>query len=121
LRLRRKDPVFAAQDSNALDGAVLGPEAFLLRFFGAEGDDRLLVVNLGPDLSLASMAEPLLAPPEGRQWQPIWSSEHPDYGGSGIAVDISARWRVQGHSAMVLAPSAGTATSEVMRRVRSGG
>jgi maltooligosyltrehalose trehalohydrolase len=121
LRLRREDPVFAAQDSNALDGAVLGTEVFLLRFFGAEGDDRLLVVNLGLDLSIASMAEPLLAPPEGRHWQPIWSSEHPDYGGSGVAVDIAGRWRIQGHSAMVMAPSAGTATQDLARRGRSRG
>jgi maltooligosyltrehalose trehalohydrolase len=102
LKLRREDPVFAAQAAGGIDGAVIGPEAFVLRYFGDSGNDRLLVINLGLDLTLASMAEPLLAPPVGRAWKLLWSSEHPDYGGSGIAVDTSVRWRVQGHAAMVM-------------------
>ncbi len=36
LRLRREDAVFNAQEPRALDGAVLGPEAFVLRYFGVE-------------------------------------------------------------------------------------
>ena len=36
IRLRRRDPVFRAQRPRGVDGAVLGPEAFVLRFFGAE-------------------------------------------------------------------------------------
>ena len=52
LRLRREDAVFNAQESRALDGAVLGPEAFVLRYFGVGSDDRLLVVNFGSDLNL---------------------------------------------------------------------
>ncbi len=45
LRLRREDPVFRAQRRSGVDGAVLGPEAFVLRFFGerAEAGDRLLL------------------------------------------------------------------------------
>ena len=34
IRLRRRDPVFRAQRPRGVDGAVLGPEAFVLRFFG---------------------------------------------------------------------------------------
>ena len=34
IRLRRRDPVFRAQRPHGVDGAVLGPEAFVLRFFG---------------------------------------------------------------------------------------
>src|SRR5690606_24906397 len=45
LRVRREDPVFSRQDATRMHGAVLGPEAFLLRFFGEDGDDRLVVVN----------------------------------------------------------------------------
>src|SRR4029453_5126443 len=36
IRLRRRDPVFRAQRPHGVDGAVLGPEAFVLRFFGEE-------------------------------------------------------------------------------------
>ena len=50
LRLRREDPVFASQRSDRLHGAVLAAEAFVLRYFGEAGDDRLLLVNLGRDL-----------------------------------------------------------------------
>src|SRR5205085_6398077 len=75
IALRRGDPVFRAQKADALDGAVLGPEAFVLRFFGERGDDRLLFVNSGPDIHRDSFPEPLIAPPEGRNWRLLWSSE----------------------------------------------
>src|SRR5439155_5836891 len=61
----RRDAVIGGRQRRALDGAVLGPEALALRFFG--DGDRLLVVNLGRDLGLTPAPEPLLAPPaEGR-------------------------------------------------------
>src|SRR5204863_2653383 len=63
LRLRREDPVFRAQRPGGLDGAVLGPEAFVLRFFGGAVADRLLIVNLGRDLDLRPAPVPLPAPP----------------------------------------------------------
>src|SRR5581483_11533710 len=85
LRLRREDPLFRAQKTGILDGAVLADEAFLLRYFGAHigcpGDDRLLIVNLGRDAALSVAPEPLLAPPEGCVWELLWSSENPRYGG----------------------------------------
>ena len=68
LRLRREDPIFARPRRGGLDGAVLGPEAFVLRFFGEDGDDRLMLVNLGRDLERRSIPDPLVAPPEGRIW-----------------------------------------------------
>ena len=63
LRLRRSDATISAQRARGADGAVLGPEAFVVRFFGEAGADRLLVVNLGPDLAFDPAPEPLLAPP----------------------------------------------------------
>jgi maltooligosyltrehalose trehalohydrolase len=82
---------------------VLGPEAFVLRFFGADGDDRLLFVNYGPDINRASFAEPLLAPPLERQWRPLWSSEEKKYSGSGIApFEDKKGWHITGQSAFVL-------------------
>ena len=77
LALRREDPVFRAQRSGGVDGAVLGAAAFVLRFFG-DGPIRrpaALLVNLGADLHLAAVAEPLLAPPRGMRWDVLWSSE----------------------------------------------
>src|ERR1051326_2290724 len=79
LKLRREDPVFRAQRSDWIHGAVLGPEAFVLRFFGGADGDRLLIVNLGRDLHLRPSPEPLLSPPKSGQWQLVWSTESPRY------------------------------------------
>ena len=57
----------------------------VLRFFGGDHDDRLLLVNLGRDVVMTVAPEPLLAPPPDRAWRVLWSSEDPRYGGSGIA------------------------------------
>jgi maltooligosyltrehalose trehalohydrolase len=105
LQLRRQEPVFRAQRRGGLDGAVLAPDAFVLRFFGAGGDDRLLVVNLGRDVHLNPAPEPLLAPPARQQWQTQWSSEHPLYGGSGTPpLEDEANWHLPGRAAVVLRP-----------------
>jgi maltooligosyltrehalose trehalohydrolase len=105
LRLRREDPAFRAQRLGGVDGAVLGSSAFVLRYFHDTGD-RLLLVNLGPDLELRPAPEPLLAPPSGSGWQVIWSSEHPRYGGGGTPWVVADGWRLLGESAVVLAPRA---------------
>jgi maltooligosyltrehalose trehalohydrolase len=103
LKLRREDPVFHNPQPGGVDGAVLGAEAFVLRFFGEDGDDRLLLVNLGADLHLATMPEPLLAPVEETHWKLIWSSENLRYGGLGTPPLGDDDWRIPGHAALVLA------------------
>ncbi len=108
LRLRRDDPVFRAPRPGGLDGAVLGPAAFVLRYFAAAGhhEDRLLLVNLGADLSLSAAPEPLLAPPAGRRWSLAWSSNDPRYGGQGTAPVIADEGiRLPGEAAVVLVPT----------------
>ena len=86
----------------AMDGAVLGDEALLLRWFGHQNNDFLLLLNLGPDLHLSPMPEPLLAPPPGRRWNLVFSSESPDYGGGGTPpVEHGGIWSLPGHSALV--------------------
>ncbi|MBV9926284.1 MAG: malto-oligosyltrehalose trehalohydrolase [Acidobacteria bacterium] len=106
LRLRREDAVFSAQEPRSLDGAVLGPEAFVLRYFGVGGDDRLLVVNFGPDLNLNPAPEPLLAPPAGRVWKMVWSSEDYAYGGTGTPpLETKNNWCLPGETAVALAPA----------------
>jgi len=103
LALRRADLVFAAQ-TDSIDGAVLGDEAFVLRFFGGDHGDRLVVVNLGADLALGRAPEPLLAPPEGREWSMLWSSEDERYGGEGTPpVERHGVWRLPGRTTVVFA------------------
>jgi maltooligosyltrehalose trehalohydrolase len=105
LALRRTEPALRAFERHALDGAVLGEECFVLRFFHEDGD-RLLVVNLGRDLHLAPAPEPLLAPPEGERWRNQWCSEDPLYGGNGSAELETEEegWRIPRHSATLLRP-----------------
>ena len=104
LTLRREDPVLGRRPVE-IDGAVLGARAWLLRFF-TEGSDRLLIVNLGPDLTLRPAPEPLLAPLEGQAWKILWSSEAPEYGGVGTPPLYRAGYlRVAAESALVLAPA----------------
>jgi maltooligosyltrehalose trehalohydrolase len=106
LRLRREDPVFANPRSAGIDGAVLGTTSFVLRFFGENEDDRLLLINLGVDRQLTPVPEPLLAPPAGRQWALKWSSENPIYGGSGMPLlKTDANWILPGHAAILLSPA----------------
>jgi len=107
IRLRRGEPAFRAQRSNGIDGAVLGNEALALRYFEPGDGERLLLINLGPDLRLDAPAEPLLAPPEERVWTVQWSSEDPAYGGSGGTVDPRGEWTIPAHAAIVMRPEPG--------------
>jgi maltooligosyltrehalose trehalohydrolase len=105
LQLRRQDPVFRSPRPRGVDGAVLGPQTFVVRFFAENGADRLLVVNLGRDLRLNPAPEPLLAPPEGKRWQILWSSEDLGYGGYGTPpLDTDDNWRIPAEAAVVLVP-----------------
>ena len=106
LRLRREDPVFKVQRPGGVDGAVLGDETFVLRFFAAHAIDRLLLVNLGMDVHLRPVPEPLLAPPGETPWQVLWSSEDPHYGGLGaLPSETTDDWFIPGKGAFVLAPA----------------
>jgi maltooligosyltrehalose trehalohydrolase len=108
LKLRREDPALGVTDQRRVDGAVLGPQAFVLRFFEGTPDgtrDRLLLVNFGSDLHLDQTPEPLLAPPEGQRWDILWSSEAVDYGGAGTPPpETLDGWRLMGEAAVVLFP-----------------
>jgi maltooligosyltrehalose trehalohydrolase len=107
LALRRGEDVFRAQDASMIDGAVLGAELFVLRYFADRpASERLLVVNFGAQVEAGSFAEPLVASPDDYQWSVQWSSEHPDYGGCGTPkVTSDAGWRIPAHAAVVLQPA----------------
>jgi maltooligosyltrehalose trehalohydrolase len=110
LRLRRHDPVLRPTAHSRLEGAVLGEEAFVLRFFGSGGADRLVVVNFGRDLDLVPAPEPLLAPPEGQRWEILWSSEDPRYEGFGTPpLDTDDGWNLPGQATVVLCSGIGHA------------
>jgi len=107
LKLRRSDPTLRREQRAGVtfDGAVLGDECMLLRYFGDRDDcDRLLIVNWGSDKDLSPAPEPLLAPPSGHQWAAVWSSEDVAYGGGGRtdACPPNVPWRLVGHCAILL-------------------
>ena len=115
LRLRRNDetlrttglPEGGTSATRRVDGAVINDEAFVLRYFGVRPElDRLIVVNLGRRIQADPFAEPLAAPPADMLWRPIWSSEHPVYGGCGTpAVDTDdGGWWLSAECLVVLGP-----------------
>ena len=106
LRLRKSEPALRGHWPGTMDGAVLGPRSFCLRFFCPDGDDRLAMFNFDGDYHLEIAPEPLLAPPLGCTWRVQWSSEDPKYGGHGtIPLDSEENWWLPGHSAVLLQPA----------------
>lgn len=105
LTLRRTMPAYSQKVSRRIDGAVIGDAAFLIRYFTNDpADHRLLLINLGRDLHVGVIAEPLLAPPKGHKWEVEFSSEHPRYDGAGRRpIDTDSFWILPGDSALVLA------------------
>lgn len=105
--LRQTDTVLSRVRARGPEGAVLGAQAFLLRYFGERANDRLLLVNLGRELSFTPAPEPLLAPPDEGGWQPIWCSEDPRYGGGGAPPpeDPRGRWHIPAECTMLLVPA----------------
>lgn len=100
LHIRRDDLVIAAQARDRVDGAVIGSQAFILRYFGAGDDDRLLVINFGADLRYRPAPEPLIAPSPRGPWTLMWSSDNPRYGGPGIMTPLTDEgWNIPGMSA----------------------
>jgi maltooligosyltrehalose trehalohydrolase len=103
LWLRREDPIFREQRADWLEGAALSPDAFCLRFFEDAGHDRLVLVNFGRDLLLFPVPQPLLAPPFGRQWKLLWSSNSVLYGGPGTPpIEVETGWRLPGEATVVM-------------------
>ena len=108
IALRRSDRVFSDTSSYDVEGAVLSGRAFLLRYVHDDGDDRLIVVNLGEALILSPVPEPLLAPPRSRHWELLWSSEEPRYDGEGVTPpEVEGGWHFQAASTVVLAAKEG--------------
>jgi maltooligosyltrehalose trehalohydrolase len=119
LRLRRETKAFAVQRRGVVDGAVLTEDALFLRYMIGGVDDRLLLLNLGRDLDRNSIADPLIAPPAGCDWEVEWSSEDPAYGGFGTPnLWPEDCWHIPAQSAIVLRPIAARerAGTKVKRR-----
>ena len=107
IEITRTDRVLAMADETRIDGAVLSNDSFVLRYFGDDGDDRLVLVSLGVTFHLTPAPEPLLAPPLSQQWRVIWSSEDPIYGGRGtLEPEQHDGWHIPAHACLVLAPQA---------------
>jgi maltooligosyltrehalose trehalohydrolase len=105
LKLRREDSRFRQQRSGGIDGAVLGPRSFVLRYFSKQNDDRLLLVNLGDRQVLHPVSEPLLAPLAGHRWETLWSSDLPRYGGAdAVATATPEQWILPAESAVAFRP-----------------
>jgi maltooligosyltrehalose trehalohydrolase len=103
IAIRRTDPSFSQASTRRIDGAVIGEHALLIRYLTPDpAGHRLLLLNLGRDLHVGVVAEPLLAPPDGHGWTLQWSSEHPDYDGAGRRpADMDTFWILPGDCALL--------------------
>jgi maltooligosyltrehalose trehalohydrolase len=103
IALRRSDPVINGQERHFLDGAVYGPHLLILRYFGRDsGNDRLMMINFDRDQAISPAPIPLLAPPPGRSWELIFSSENPRYAGQGAPeIRFDEQLAMVGYSATV--------------------
>src|SRR6266850_3991604 len=105
LKLRRDDSRFRLQESDGIDGAVLGPKSFVLRYFSEANDDRLLLVNFGERQVLHPASDPLLAPPADCRWETLWTSDSQRYGGEAtVATAGPYRWILPAESTVALRP-----------------
>jgi 1,4-alpha-glucan branching enzyme len=105
LKLRREDSRFRHESPSGIDGAVLGPASFVLRYFSQENDHRLLLVNFGRDQVLHPAPEPLLAPPSDCKWETFWTSDSVHYGGAGsVATASKEQWFLPAESTVALRP-----------------
>jgi maltooligosyltrehalose trehalohydrolase len=105
LKLRREDSRFRQQESDNIDGAVLAPNSFVLRYFSEANDDRLVLVNLGERQVVHPASDPLLAPPGGCRWETLWTSDSPRYGGANaVAIATPEQWILPADSTVALRP-----------------
>jgi maltooligosyltrehalose trehalohydrolase len=117
LNLRRTDATLGAHAPTGvtLEVTTLTPTCGAFRYFvdgpvaSAGAQDRLLIINLGADIELPSVAEPLLSPPAqpGHTcWSILWSSEDPRYGGNGCAEPESEErgFKIPACAAVLLTP-----------------
>jgi maltooligosyltrehalose trehalohydrolase len=111
LALRRRDLRLRRAHPQRPEGAVLRHDALALRWVTPTGDDRLLLANLGPDVEISALAEPLLAPPALRPWRLAFSSDALEYGGGGAVPYDAARWLLPGRTTTFL-----TAAGEAVDR-----
>jgi len=99
LKLRTEDSRFRQQGSGGIDGAVLGPASFVLRYFSEDNNDRLLIVNFAERRVLHPASEPLLAPPAGIDGKRFGRSDSPRYGGADAIVTATPeQWMLPGES-----------------------
>ena len=57
------------------------------------------------DFGMAHSRVALLAPPEGKGWSILWSSQDPRYGGGGTPpLDTDKNWHVPAEATVVMAP-----------------
>lgn len=90
LQLRKKESLFC--NAEKIDGALLNPHLLLVRYFGEDGDDRMIICNVGTDTTITSCSEPLFAPPASKTWTRIFSSQEIDFGGIGTPACKDDEW-----------------------------
>jgi maltooligosyltrehalose trehalohydrolase len=65
LKIRHSDHVFSKNGLKFIDGSIISEDMFCIRYCGnSDNEDRLILCNMGIDIPLPSIPEPVIAPPE---------------------------------------------------------
>lgn len=112
IRLRRTDPVVAAQADPGILASTPFPDLVALRFLAAEPTtgDRLLLVNLGERIEAGTVPDPLFATWTDGEWEERFTTEDGLYGGAGGGPTYHADgWSIPARAAVLLAAVVGPA------------
>lgn len=108
IALRRSDPVFARQDRHALRARAIGEGALALHY-QADGEHRLLLVNLGGPLKVAFETNEFLGALPAEARYPRWASADPAYDTAESPLPRDRRletsWTLPEGCAVVLGPA----------------
>jgi maltooligosyltrehalose trehalohydrolase len=107
IKLKRADPVIRNQGRDGVLTDIAGESVVLIRYPDDTHGDRLIVLNIWREQTPEILAQPLLAPPEGKSWRLLWSSEYPAYGGNATPEleDAEGVWRFAARTCALLSAS----------------
>lgn len=101
IKLKKTDELFSLQGLCDVDGDVLNDSALILRFLTKE-NGRLLIVNFGKTINCSPASQTLFAPYNQCQWELIFSTEAPEYGGGGLPpIESEEGWYIPAECAIV--------------------
>ncbi|OHB58718.1 MAG: hypothetical protein A2Y12_20170 [Planctomycetes bacterium GWF2_42_9] len=101
INLKKTDEIFLLQGQCDIDDAVLNDNAFIVRFLKKD-KGRLMIVNFGKAIFCSPASQPLFAAYKNYQWEIMFSTDKPEYGGDGFPeIESVDGWYIPAECTMV--------------------